>query len=242
MNYQNGKIYTIRSNQTDKFYIGSTCSPLYKRFYQHKNAKSSELRTGNGYTKSFEILQFDDAYIELLEDYPCENKQQLERREGELIRKNKDICVNFIVPKRTRKEYRSDNKEKINNQKKQSYIRNKDKILAQQKEFRDLNKDEINAKRRNNIARKIRINELRRKKYAENKEEILKKRKETMKIYICECGNQVPTIRKKRHEKTQKHQNYKNSITKISKEIFNTLFKFDSLMLLPRTYPKYEII
>ena len=88
------------------------------------------------------------------------------------IRKNKDICVNFIVPKRTRKEYRSDNKEKINNQKKQSYIRNKDKILAQQKEFRDLNKDEINAKRRNNIARKIRINELRRKKYAENKEEI----------------------------------------------------------------------
>jgi len=62
------------------------------------------------------------------------------------------------------------------------------------------------------------------------------------KSYICECGESTSKSHKTRHEKTQKHQNYKNSITKISKEIFNTLFKFDSLMLLPRTYPKYEII
>jgi hypothetical protein len=29
--YQHGKIYTIRSFQTDKFYIGSTTQPLSKR-------------------------------------------------------------------------------------------------------------------------------------------------------------------------------------------------------------------
>ena len=34
--YANGKIYTIRSHQTDKYYIGSTTQPLSKRFYQHK--------------------------------------------------------------------------------------------------------------------------------------------------------------------------------------------------------------
>lgn len=37
--YLNGKIYTIRSHQTDKFYIGSTCSPLHKRLFKHRSNK-----------------------------------------------------------------------------------------------------------------------------------------------------------------------------------------------------------
>ena len=35
---------------------------------------------------SFHILKFDDAEIILLEDYPCENKQQLYAKEGSLDR------------------------------------------------------------------------------------------------------------------------------------------------------------
>ena len=35
-NYQNGKIYTIRSHQTDEIYIGSTANCLSKRLNDHK--------------------------------------------------------------------------------------------------------------------------------------------------------------------------------------------------------------
>ena len=35
--YQNGKIYCLRSHKTDLVYVGSTCQPLYKRLNEHKN-------------------------------------------------------------------------------------------------------------------------------------------------------------------------------------------------------------
>jgi len=55
--YCNGKIYAIRSYQTNKIYIGSTCNKLCKRFNEHKIKKD----TYN--TTSKIILNFDDAYI-----------------------------------------------------------------------------------------------------------------------------------------------------------------------------------
>ena len=57
-------------------------------------------------------MQFDDAYIELIEMFPCANKIQLHRREGEIIRTMD--CVNKTMPGRTRaetnKQYREDNR------------------------------------------------------------------------------------------------------------------------------------
>ena len=35
--YTNGKIYQITNNLNDMIYIGSTCLPLRKRWYNHKN-------------------------------------------------------------------------------------------------------------------------------------------------------------------------------------------------------------
>ena len=98
--YHNSKIYTIRSHQTDKFYIGSTIDKyLSKRFSNHKNNN----KNNNG-TSSYEILQFDDAYIELLENFKCESREELNKREGELIRQYKDQCVNKNIAGRTQKE------------------------------------------------------------------------------------------------------------------------------------------
>jgi predicted GIY-YIG superfamily endonuclease len=37
MDYKNGKIYAIRSHQTDEIYIGSTTQSLSKRFSNHKS-------------------------------------------------------------------------------------------------------------------------------------------------------------------------------------------------------------
>ena len=108
--YQNGKIYTIRSFETDKIYIGSTCQSLSKRFSEHK----SNFLLCRGKTSAFELLKKDDCYIELLENCPCNSKDELERRQGELIReyKVKGVCLNQIIPRRTKEEKEATRKKK----------------------------------------------------------------------------------------------------------------------------------
>jgi hypothetical protein len=101
MDYKNGKIYTIRSHYTDKFYIGATCSTLIKRLSRHMMKANA--------TCAEEILRYEDYYIELLELYPCNSKMELNKREGELIRLNKDKCVN--IPTKRKEEYRAKLKE-----------------------------------------------------------------------------------------------------------------------------------
>ena len=113
--YQKGKIYAIRSYQTDKIYIGSTCDTLSRRLSGHrmqfKNFKNGKSR----FVTSFELLKYADYYIELLELYPCDSKIELHKREGELIRSNE--CVNKVIPGRTKKEYYNNNKDKISKHK-----------------------------------------------------------------------------------------------------------------------------
>jgi hypothetical protein len=66
-------------------------------------------------------MQFADAYIELIEMFPCANRFQLQEREGYFIRTTD--CVNKRVEGRTAaeydKQYREDNKEKIKDYSKQ---------------------------------------------------------------------------------------------------------------------------
>lgn len=89
MDYKNGKIYVMRSSKTDRIYIGSTTQPLFKRLFEHKH---------NGHNKQLVELmkEYDDFYIELLELCPCATKAELLKRENELIRENKDHCINII--------------------------------------------------------------------------------------------------------------------------------------------------
>ena len=89
--YSLGKIYAIRTPHTDKAYFGSTTQDLDKRFTLHK----SNFKTGNGKgIASEEILKFDDAFIQLMENYPCNSKDELERQEQCYIDHNKDWAVN----------------------------------------------------------------------------------------------------------------------------------------------------
>ena len=95
MDYQKGQIYAIRSHQTDLIYIGSTCSPLYKRFYEHKKKSNNRI--------SKQITQYEDAYIELIEDFPCNSKKELNRREGQHMR-NAENCINKKIAGRYARE------------------------------------------------------------------------------------------------------------------------------------------
>ena len=158
MNYNNGKIYKITDIAYTKMYIGSTTQSLSRRFSKHK-ANYKVWKDGKyGKSTSYDLFDefgIENCKIELIEEYECENKSQLERKEGEHIKLNE--CVNKIVAGRTPKEYREDNKEVIkqyrleNKEKHKQYKEdNKDKLDLYQKEWREDNKDAIKAYREDN--------------------------------------------------------------------------------------------
>jgi hypothetical protein len=113
--YSKAKIYSIRSAQTDKVYIGSTTETLARRLATHRNHYNSWKNGIRKYVASFELLQYPEYYIELVENHPCEGIEELGRREGEVTRLTPNY-VNKKIEGRTPAEYREDHKE-IKNQK-----------------------------------------------------------------------------------------------------------------------------
>ena len=137
--YNNGKIYCIRSHKTDQIYIGSTTQTLCRRLSYHRtDYKRYKNGKYNKYATSFEIIKLGDAYIELLEICPCSCRQELHKIEGGYVRKMK--CVNRYIPGRTRREYEEDCKK----EKDMIDIKRKER----QRKYYQLNKDKINQKNR----------------------------------------------------------------------------------------------
>ena len=165
--YSKGKIYSIRSYQTDDIYIGSTCRTLCVRLANHRYDYKK-----NTTVKSKEILKYEDVYIELIEDFPCENKEQLHKREGEIIRNTK--CINKNIPCRTSAEYYIDNKDKINTYNKQYRDNNKNKCSDYRKEYYINNQDKIKQLRENN---KEYMKNYMKQYYENNKEKIIERAK-----------------------------------------------------------------
>ena len=212
--YTKGKIYCLRSHQTDDVYVGSTVESLSNRKAKHKNAYKRFLNGKSNYVTSFEIIKYDDCYIELIEDCPCENKEQLSKKEGEYIR-NMD-CINKYVAGRTVKEYYKDNKEKIKEKAKEYRENNKEKIRESKKKYRENNKEKIKEYREDNKEKIIcecgcKVNKLQltTHKRTEKHKDFLKNGVKQIKNQItCECGGTYTRGRQERHKLTKKHQEF----------------------------------
>jgi lysine/ornithine N-monooxygenase len=127
--YKNGKIYTIRCKNDDTLlYVGSTVQPLFKRWHQHKKNSINEKSIKYNYPlyKKIRETNIEDWYIELYEEFSCENKEQLNKREGQIIREIGTL--NKRIEGRTPKEYRDSNKELIS-EKKKIYNKNNKEII-----------------------------------------------------------------------------------------------------------------
>lgn len=158
--YGSGKIYKIWSpSREDLVYYGSTIEKLNRRLAGHKTKYALYKAGGKcSNTTSFKIFDgCSDYRIDLVLNYPCNSKEELNAKEGEYIKNN--ACVNKVVPCRTNKEYRLDNKEKEKarhkkynddhkEQSKQYRELNREAIKEQNKQYRELNKETINAQRR----------------------------------------------------------------------------------------------
>ena len=158
INYNNGKIYKIVSDEDEMVYVGSTTQPLSSRMSGHRAAYKRFLNGKTNNVTSFEILKFESCKIVLIEDYPCERKDQLHTKERFYIESLN--CVNRCLPGRTNKEWKQANKEK--NKEKDREWRQANKEYN--KEWRQANKEKIKEK-----DRKYRQN---------NKEKIAKKQRE----------------------------------------------------------------
>ena len=112
--YEKGKIYKITDVGYNKCYIGSTCETLSKRIDRHRCCYRRYLTHQDGWTTSFLLFEefgIENCKIELIENYPCNSKEELVRREGHYIKETE--CVNKVVSGRTKREYFLDNYEHL---------------------------------------------------------------------------------------------------------------------------------
>ena len=130
VNYSEGKIYKVVCDETDYVYYGSTVQKLSRRLQHHKSHTDSKI---------FNMMTKPKIY--LVEDYPCERKEQLLRQERFYIESNE--CINRNIPTRTVSEYYNDNKQAILLQQKEHSQSIGHKA---QKEHYQRNKERYNAK------------------------------------------------------------------------------------------------
>lgn len=125
--YSKGKIYKIISDHCELPYIGSTIDSLEDRLDEHQRwykkwINNGKKRTSGEYCSSAGILQYDDARIELVKNYPCNSKKELREYEGTF----QQIGVNCVNIKKAGRSF-------TNWHKNVYYPENKEKKLKQQK-------------------------------------------------------------------------------------------------------------
>lgn len=215
--YSNGKIYRLVNNVDDEIYVGSTIQPLAKRKGGHQvTAKRKPLQ--NVYSHLSKI-GWENVEIVLIENYPCNSKDELERRERYWIDELKP-SLNKVVPTRTstewydenkdtikakNKAYRETHKQEIAEQKKQYREDNKEKIFQAKKEYRERNKEALSQKHKEYREKNKEALAKQRKEYREKNKEILK---EKAKQYR-ELNKEAITQRERERNKTQERLEYK---------------------------------
>jgi hypothetical protein len=206
INYQNSVIYKIISNDLTikDLYVGSTTNFNIRKAH-HKivcNDPNNKLYNIPLYKTIRENGGWDNWDMILVENYPCNNKNELHARERHFIDELKSN-LNLRLPIRTKQEkkiyqneydknYREINREELNKS---------DKIRWQQR------KEERNQQRRETIiicecGSKLRLSENERHKKTIRHRNWLEGKKE---ITLCECGGKFGEFGKLRHERSKKH-------------------------------------
>jgi len=169
VNYNNGKIYKIINENCETVYIGSTTQSLCQRYTRH-NHKAPNHK------------------IILIENYSCNSKEELCKREQEIIDEH-SLLLNkyraFGIDESRRKEYKIKHYKEYREQ-------NKDKIKQKQKEYRENNKEK------------------KKKYYENNKEKIQEYYNKKVKCEFCNKETNYSNLR--RHQKSKKCISFQTKI------------------------------
>ena len=144
-----------------------------------------------------------------MEDYPCENKEQLRKREGHYIREIGTL--NMVIEGRTRKERDATNQDKIKEYMQKYREDNKEHILQKTKEYRENNMDKIKQYKIENKETILTKNREYYQRTKEQKQEYQKseKVKEWKNAKVeCPCGGSYTNCHKAEHFKCARHKKY----------------------------------
>ena len=83
LNYVNSLIYKMVNALDDKIYVGSTCGTLRLRKSTHKSA--SKIKPNRKVYEHFNRIGWENVRIILIETFPCDNRDELLRREQYFI-------------------------------------------------------------------------------------------------------------------------------------------------------------
>lgn len=135
--YSKAKIYKLVCNTTGMKYIGSTCRTLAQRLNQHRFDHKR-----NFGVSSAQIIEAGNYSIELIEEYPCETKEQLLLKERDHLQTLECInkCKRPIITIEEKKDYYNQHKDRMKTYQLQYYYANKAKISQQQKQYDATNK------------------------------------------------------------------------------------------------------
>jgi hypothetical protein len=197
----------INYDYPELVYVGSTTN-FTKRKQQHKESCLNEKHKKYNYKVYVNIREYDGwenwNMIKIC-DYPCDNKREAELEEDKYMTELK-ANMNMIRASRTQKQYYEDNREK----RKEYRVNNKEKIQEYEKEYYDANKEKIQEYKKEYNKEYNEINkESNKEYYQKNKVTILKKMKEKVN---CECGCEVTKSNLKRHKQNKKHISLMKSI------------------------------
>jgi len=173
IDYSKGLIYTIKCKDETitEEYIGSTTN-FNKRKNCHKSDCNNEKSKGYN-LKKYQFIRDNGSWnnwnMIMIEEYPCENKRQLEMREEE-IRVERQAKLNMV---------KSFGAETIEEYQKEWYEENKGKYKEYHKIYHKENIEKIKENKKLHYEEnKQQISDYKKKWYEENKKKILEKRKE----------------------------------------------------------------
>ena len=204
VDYSQGKIYKITNDYNDDIYIGSTCDRLVKRFSKHKIDMNTDQKKHRKLYVLMNEIGFDRFRIELICNYPCEDKYQLRQKEGEYIRQMGTL--NKRIEGRTKLQYYDENKVQIQTANKIYRIENKEKLM----QYRQLNKDKLNEyNKQYRIENKEKLQLSDKRRLEKNRDKIKEYKSEKV---TCTCGCSVRRDCLKEHQKTKKHQDLMDNL------------------------------
>jgi hypothetical protein len=88
----------------------------------------------------------DNFYIELYEDFSCDNKEQVAKREGEIIRLIGTL--NKQIAGRTLNQYKEETREYKNEYMRQYHTEHKEERSIYNKQYREENKEILKSKKK----------------------------------------------------------------------------------------------
>jgi hypothetical protein len=86
VDYSKGKIYKITNDYNDDVFVGFTCDTLVKRFSKHKEDSRHKEKMNRPLYELINKMGFGRFRIQLICDFPCEDRYQLCQKTCECIR------------------------------------------------------------------------------------------------------------------------------------------------------------